>query len=165
MIKVYMAIFIIAIVSSLSGAAYWYYTSTQKTIAILKENNLKLEMAIKTSEEAIKSLEANYAAASAELQKTNEAFAEIRRQNNRLSSKLANMDLGLIALEKPDSIERAVNRGTKNAGRCFEILSGSPFTEEELNATEAEKFNKECPWLWPGPPASGVSGEQPATTD
>lgn len=163
--KIYIIIFIVSIVAALSGGAYFYYTSTQKTISILKENNLKLEMAVKTNEETIKSLEANYAAASEQLQKTNQAFAEIRRQNNRLSSKLADMDLGLIAIEKPDSIERAINRGTVNAGRCFEILSGSPLTEEELNATDAQTFNKECPWLWPGPATGGVSGDKSTTTN
>jgi hypothetical protein len=60
------------------------------------------------------------------------------------------MDLGLLAAERPDSIERAINRGTRNAGRCFELLSGAILTEDERNATDGESFNKECPWLWPG---------------
>jgi hypothetical protein len=58
------------------------------------------------------------------------------------------MDLGLLAAEKPDSIERAVNRGTVNAGRCFELLSGAELSEEEKNAKDGIAFNKECPWLY-----------------
>ena len=143
----------------MGGIGYWYYTDTQEKISVLTTNNAKLETAVATQEDAINSLQESYAAMAAENQRINEAYAEIRRQNNRLSEKLADMDLGLLAQEKPESIERAVNNGTVNAGRCFELLSGSPLTEKELNATNGEDFNKECPWLWPGPDAVGVPGQ------
>lgn len=147
----------------MGGIGYWYYNDTQATISTLTENNAKLGMAVETQEAAIESLQQDYASMAAENQRINEAYAEIRRQNDRLSSKLADMDIGLLAAEKPDSIERAINRGTVNAGRCFEILSGSPLTEDELNATNGETFNKECPWLWPGPSIDGV--QSTTTTD
>jgi len=41
-------------------------------------------------------------------------------------------------------------------GYITEIFTA--LTEEELNATSAEKFNKECPWLWPGPSSSPSTG-------
>lgn len=143
----------------MGGIGYWYYNNTQERIATLTANNAKLETATQLQEQAIESLQADYAAAQEENRRINEAYAEIRRQNDRLSNKLADMDLGLLAAERPDSIERAVNRGTVNAGRCFELLSGAPLTEEELNATSGESFNKECPWLWPGPATVGVPGQ------
>jgi len=147
-------LFVIILV--MGGIGYWYYNDTQATISTLTENNAKLGMAVETQEVAIESLQQDYASMAAENQRINEAYADIRRQNNRLSEKLSDIDLGLLAAEKPDSIERAVNRGTVNAGRCFEILSGSPLTEDELNAKDGESFNKECPWLWPGPSTNGV---------
>ena len=140
----------------MGGIGFWYYNNTQERIATLTANNAKLETATQLQEQAIESLQADYAAAQEENRRINEAYAEIRRQNDRLSDKLADMDLGLLAAERPDSIERAVNNGTVNAGRCFELLSGAPLTEEELNATSGESFNKECPWLWPGPATVGV---------
>lgn len=155
-----MSKILIGIILIMGLGGYLYYKDTQKRMAILIENNAQLEIAVATNEQAIASLQADYAAAQAENQRINVEYAEIRRQNNRLSSRLSEIDLGLIAAEKPDSIERAVNRGTVNAGRCFEILSGSPLTETESNATDGESFNKECPWLWPGPNTSGV--QQPA---
>lgn len=149
----------------MGGIGYWYYNDTQEKISTLTANNAKLETAIATQEDAIDSLQADYAAAQAENTRLNEAYAEIRRQNSRLSDKLADMDLGLLAAERPDSIERAINRGTVNAGRCFELLSGSLLTEEELNATNGEEFNKECPWLWPGPNTVGMQSQQPTETN
>ena len=139
---------LLIVIMTMSGIGYWYYTDTQKTIAVLTENNAKLELAVATNEETIKSMAADFAAANAELKRVNNEFAAIRQQNNRLASKLADVDLALLAANKPESIERAVNRGTANAGRCFELLSGAVLTEEEKNATNGESFNKECPWLY-----------------
>ena len=156
MLRLYLMLFIIGTLSGVGYGAYTYYITTQETIRVLTENNVKLELAVATNEEAIESLQSDYAAAMEENKKINEAYADIRRQNNRLSSKLADMDLALLAIEKTESIERAVNRGTLNAGRCFELLSGAELTEDEKNATEAKEFNKECPWLWPGPNSDGM---------
>jgi septal ring factor EnvC (AmiA/AmiB activator) len=148
-----------AMVLVMGGIGYWYYTTTQETIATLTANNAKLETAVALNEEAINSLQADYAAVQEENTRINAAYAEIRRQNDRLADRLSDIDLGLLASQKPDSIERAVNRGTSNAGRCFELLSGAELTEEERNATSGEDFNKECPWLWGGLATSGLSGE------
>ena len=149
------------VIMVMGGIGYWYYNDTQERIAILQENNAQLNIAVQTNEETISSLQASYAAIQEENTRINAAYAEIRRQNSRLADRLSDIDLGLLAAEKPDSIERAINRGTINAGRCFELLSGAPLTETELNATDGESFNKECPWLWPGPATSGVPGQQP----
>lgn len=141
---------------TMGGIGYWYYTDTQKTIAVLTENNAKLEMAVATNEETIATMAADFAAANAELKRVNTEFAAIRQQNNRLASKLADFDLGLLAANKPESIERAVNRGSANAGRCFELLSGADLTEDEKNAENGESFNKECPWLYDNYRARGL---------
>ena len=154
---------LLVVIMVMGGIGYWYYNDTQAKIAILQENNAQLNIAVQTNEQALDSLRENYAQVQAENQRINAAYAEIRRQNNRLADRLSDIDLGLLAAERPDSIERAVNRGTENAGRCFEILSGSPLTEEERNATDGEDFNKECPWLWPGPSTGGVQLEPNST--
>jgi cell division protein FtsB len=155
---------LLVVIMVMGGIGYWYYNDTQARIAILQENNAQLNIAVATNEETINSLQADYAAIQAENTRISAEYAAIRRQNSILADKLADMDLGLLASQRPESIERAVNRGTLNAGRCFELLSGSPLTEEERNATDGESFNKECPWLWPGPSTDGVL-DQPTSTD
>lgn len=158
MLRLYILLFIIGTVSAVGYGGYKYITDMQNKMNILVENNAQLETAVQANEETINSLQNDYAAIQAENERINTEYAEIRRQNNLLANKLADIDLGLIASTKPDSIERAINRGTTNAGRCFEILSGSPLTEEEKNAPDAQTFNKECPWLWPGVNTVGVPG-------
>lgn len=135
----------------MAGIGYWYYQDSQAKIAKLTENNAKLTTAVQTQEEAMASLQESYRRANEQLKETNKQLADSRRQNRRLSNKLANIDLGMIALENPEGIERAVNEGTANAARCFELLSGAELNQQEKDATDGESFNKECPWLWPGP--------------
>ena len=164
-----MSKILIVVIIMMGGAGYWYYNDSQERMKILQENNAtlkanqaNLEQAIATQQDTMAQLQADFEAAAAENAALQEAYTAIRRQNSRLAAKLEEIDLEAAAIANAEGIERAVNRGTKNAGRCFEILSGSPLTEEELNAENENAFNKECPWLWPGPPAGGVPGEQSA---
>ena len=147
---------------AMGGLGYWYYNDTQARIAILQENNVKLETAVQTSEAALASVQKDYARASSELQSLNEAYASIRRQNQQLADKLQQLDLTAAAIANPEGIERAVNRGTANAGRCFELLSGAQLTEDEKNATDGRSFNKECPWLYDDYLARGLLNPAPA---
>lgn len=139
---------LIMVVLVMGAGGYVYYTDTQKRIAILTENNAKLELAVQQNEEALKSLEASYASAQQELSNINAEYQNIRRQNQELADKLQKIDLTAAAIANPEGIEGAVNRGTLNAGRCFELLSGAELNEKERNAENGIAFNKECPWLY-----------------
>ena len=136
------------IMLAMGGIGYWYYNDTQERMAILQENNAKLEIAVATNEEALESLQADYASAQQEITSLNEAYSAIRRQNQRLADKLQEIDLTAAAIANAEGIERAVNRGSENAGRCFELLSGAELTEKERTAENDIAFNKECPWLY-----------------
>lgn len=135
---------------TMGGAFYWYYNDSQKRIAILNENNAKLEVAVKINEETIGALQRDYAAANRELGKVNNEFAAARAQNQVLADKLAKHDLGVLGANKPVIVERVINNASAKAGRCFEILSGKPLTQAEKEAKDGKAFNSECPWLWPG---------------
>ena len=132
----------------MGGIGYWYYNDTQQRMAILQENNAKLEIAVETNEAALESLQVSYASAQQENTRLNEAYTSIRRQNQQLADKLQQIDLTAAAIVNAESIERAVNRGTENAGRCFELLSGAELSEKERNAKNGIAFNKECPWFY-----------------
>jgi chromosome segregation ATPase len=134
-----------------AGGLYTYVTNLQKTAEIHRLNAEKLEVAVAQNEEALRVQKENYEALQKNLEEVNEEFQAARAQNSVLTTKLAEHDLNALAAERPDSITRLVNRGTKNAGRCFEILSGAPLNDKEKEAKSAKSFNNECPWLWPGP--------------
>ena len=139
---------LLVVIIVMGGIGYWYYTDTQSRMAILQDNNAKLNIAVQTNEAALESLQADYATAQNEISSLNAAYTSIRRQNQRLADKLQEIDLTAAAIANAESIERAVNRGTLNAGRCFELLSGAELNEKERNAQNDIAFNKECPWLY-----------------
>jgi len=150
------------IMCAMGGIGYWYYNDTQERMAILQENNAKLEIAVETNEQALESLQADYASAQNEIASLNDAYTAIRRQNQRLDDKLQEIDLTAAAIANAEGIERAVNAGTVNAGRCFELLSGAELNEKERTAKNDIAFNKECPWLYDTYKSRGLLDETPA---
>lgn len=146
----------------MGGVGYWYYNDTQARMAILQDNNAKLNIAVQTNEAALESLQADYASAQNEISSLNAAYTAIRRQNQELADKLEKIDLTAAAISNAESIERAVNRGTENAGRCFELLSGAELNEKERNAENGIAFNKECPWLYDTYKSRGLLNETTA---
>jgi cell division protein FtsL len=134
-------------------AGFRYLSNLQADLAVSRENVKKLDQAIDTQKGAIDGLVKDQ-------KKINDINTELRIQNKLQNKDMDDLrdrfnksasgekrDLGKSALEKPLSIERAINRGTVNAFRCLEIASGSPLTEEEKNATKISEINKECPSL------------------
>ena len=164
MIKVYLFLSLFAIIGVSGYFGYQEYLRMQQTIIILETNNARLNDAVATQEEAMASLQNSYKDAQAELTTINAEYAKIRRQSQLLADKLERIDLTVAALNNPAGIERAVNRGSYNAGRCFELLSGAELNEKERTAVNGEAFNKECPWLYDTYKSDGLL-ETAAPTD
>ena len=141
---------LLIVIAMMGGLGYWYYNDTQQRLAILQENNAKLEMAVATNEDTIKQLQIDYAKANKILNETQEKFRAIQAQNQVLADKRAKHDLGMLGASKPGLVGKIITGASNKAGRCFELESGSVLTEEEKNAKTANSFNSECPWMWPG---------------
>ena len=154
-----LAIVMFMLLLGAGGIGYWYYNDTQERLAILTSNNAKLNTAVELNEQTISSLEQDFAKASSELATLNEQYISIRRQNQALAEKLERIDLTAAAIANAEGIERAVNRGTLNAGRCFELLSGAELNEKERTAENDIAFNKECPWLYDTYKSRGLLNE------
>jgi len=139
-----LALVMFVLMCAMSGGAYWYYNDTQERIAILNENNAKLETAVQTNEEALASQRASFEAMVVENNKLQEQFKEINNRNRSLENRLSRHDIGASGVAKPSLTEKVLNNATKNAQRCLEIFSGSALTEKELSATKPSEINNEC---------------------
>ena len=58
-------------------------------------------------------------------------FTETQREVSELSQKFNNRNLAGSSLKNPEEYEIKINRGTKDAMRCNELITGSPLTTEE----------------------------------
>lgn len=137
-----------AVVLTMIGGFYWYYKDSQARLALLVSNNAKLELAVKTNEETITSLQQNFAAANAQLTKVNQEFTAVRNQNRELADRLSKHDIAYLASKKPELVQNIINKASDKAVRCFELLSGAQLTDAERNAKDGTSFNSECPWLF-----------------
>lgn len=136
------------VITVLCGIGYWYYNSSQETIQTLTRNNAKLETAIQINERTINDLQSDFSKINSITRQLNYELAQTRNNNNILLNKLQEHELGYLASEKPWLVENIINNAVDNTTRCFELLSGSPLTENEKNSQNPNDFNSECPWLW-----------------
>jgi uncharacterized membrane-anchored protein YhcB (DUF1043 family) len=148
-------IFIGILIAMMSGAAYYYYSTTQTRIAqliensvVLKENNKQLVTANEQNIQTIDDLQASYQKVQEQFTQVQSEFQVIRMQNRELRERLGRHELDALAAARPELVERTINRASERALRCFELLSGSPLTEQERNARNEREFNAECPWLY-----------------
>ena len=149
-----LALMMLVIMGVLGGLGYWYYQDTQERMAILNANNAKLEQATATQTAAIEKLEEDVAAAAEVQKETEEKFKVAREQVSNLQNKfnktsalLGKRDIGTLGLAKPSSIARILTSGTKKMNRCYEIISGQPLTEKEINANKPSQLNSMCPTI------------------
>lgn len=135
-----------------TGGFYLYYKDTQQRMQALAESNAKLSMGIQINEKTIDSLNSSIDSAHAELSRVYKAFSDAQMRNRQLVDRLSEHEIGKLASKKAKLVENVVNNASQKASRCFEIISGSPLTDQEKGAKDAKSFNSECPWLWPGTP-------------
>ena len=105
----------------LGGTSYWLYTENET----LKVNNLKLEGAVATQEEAIATMQADFSMQTEMLQAQTLRSQEIQRELNRYSDFIKNYKLTAKILEDPVEMERKINNGTKHAFESIEKLSAT----------------------------------------
>jgi len=139
----------------MSGAAYFYYSTTQSRIAILTENNATLTANVQTITDAneqniqtIDDLQVSYEKVQEDFSRVQSEFQTVRSQNNELRERLGRHELDALASAKPVLVERTINNASINAMRCFELLSGATLNEKERNAENERQFNSECPWIY-----------------
>ena len=141
------------LVGSLAGAGL-YVMKLRSDNAILKANQIKLEEAVASQQELIEQQKADFEtimAANKKLQVTRDILQkELQNLDDKFNKTNASgkkRDIGDLAVNRPESVERVINRASDNALRCVEIAMGSPLTEKEINAVKPSEINSECPSL------------------
>jgi predicted nuclease with TOPRIM domain len=79
------------------------------------------------------------------LQASRKSVTDLENKFDKTSKLLGERDIGRLAVGRPEIIERIINKGTEDVNRCFEILSGKPLTQEEIDADRPSKSNTSCP--------------------
>ena len=142
---------VVLIIALIIAAGLWYVSNVKADLVQSQENARRLEEGIKEQKDLLRQMVEDIAA----IQQTNRDLQNLaeryRGEVDTLSKKFSQdargnpRDFGQLARERPELVERLVNRGTRNAMRCLELASGAAHTQQELAAKSSAEINKECP--------------------
>jgi chromosome segregation ATPase len=126
MIKFYLIIFIMATVSSVGYGGYRYVTNLQEQVIILKENNVKLQIAAETLQNTVNSLKEN-AEKNAELNKNlTKRLQQSQEHLDKIRGVFAKIDLTMEALTDAANLEERVNNAVAKLINKIEIETTPP---------------------------------------
>jgi len=143
--QVKMVFTIIMLLGVAGGGAY--VLKLRGDNAILKGNQVKMEQALETQTKFIEQQKKDYEAILKANQEVNKLVGNLKKDIDDLDKRFnkGTRDLGKTAMERPEAMERIVNKASDKALRCIEIAGGAKLTEAEKTATKKSEINSECP--------------------
>jgi predicted negative regulator of RcsB-dependent stress response len=142
--KIKMLLILTVVIGAVGFGAWKYYQYTQEQIRIYAVNAATAELAQQQAEAAIESIKRDMVEIQAQFTKVTSQFEVAQGRVDALENKLSEHEIGNLAQKKPKLIEKIVDKGTKDVLRCYEILTGSPLTDEEIAVTKKSKANTTC---------------------
>ena len=110
---------LIGIIIVLGLGGYWLYNEN----VTLKSNNIALENAIATQEEAIESLQNDFELQTTQLNELSIKSQAAQRELNRYTQFIKDYELSAKILADPVEMERKINNGTKHIMEDIEKIS------------------------------------------
>ena len=130
MIRLYAIIFIVALLGGAAYAAKYYYDTTQATIAQLRENNAKLEVANQENQATIRQMDADNEVLNALTDQLSLDLQKAEQYGDELRHTLNKHDLTHLANKKPGMIEKRMQNATdKLWNELKSITSNDTVTE------------------------------------
>ena len=113
--------FLLAIILTLGFTSYYLFNQNK----ILTANNIILENAIATQEEAIASIQADFVLQTTQMNELTLKSQAAEREMKRYTQFIQNYELASKILADPIEMERKINNGTKHIMEEIEKLSST----------------------------------------
>lgn len=114
MARLYIFIFILAILAGIGYGAYFIYNDTMQRMAVLRDNNAKLEVAVKAKDTTIKALQENMKKQIKLTKDLNTKLSVAEENNKEISNLLAKTDIIKNSLVDPLGQEKRINEQVDN---------------------------------------------------
>ena len=114
MARLYIFIFVLAILAGIGYGAYFIYNDTMQRMATLRDNNAKLEVAVKAKDSTIKSLKENMEKQIKLTQDLNNKLSIAEENNKKISKILAETDIVKNSIADPIASEKKINEEVVN---------------------------------------------------
>jgi Na+-transporting NADH:ubiquinone oxidoreductase subunit NqrC len=129
MIKIYILILVLGLVGGAVYGGYYYYKDTQERIKVLTENSAKLEAAKQAQDNTIKTLKEDATKYRKLNKELGTSLQRAEKYKNNLIGKLRKHNLTRLSQQKPNLVEKKINRGTKKLLESFEHITAVPDTK------------------------------------
>ena len=122
MIRVYIMIIVVGLVGGVVYGGYAYYQDTQQRLKTLQQNNAKLEVAVKSKDEALNFMTSNFEKQSELNKELSGKLADAEKENTIIRDKLAKSNLIADSIANPKVMEQKINEQVSD---IFGALSNS----------------------------------------
>ena len=129
MLRVYIIVIILSVIGGCAYAAKYYYDTTQSTIAQLRENNAKLEVANQENQQTIKKMEENATRLNALTDQLSADLRKAEEYGDELRNTLNKHDLTHLANKRPGMIEKRMQDATDKLWDDLESITGDNTTD------------------------------------
>ena len=109
MARFYLLIFVLVILGGIGYGAYFVYNDTMQRMATLRDNNAKLEVAVKSKDAALKTLKENMEKQIKLTKDLNNKLTIAEENNKKISNLLAKTDIIKNSLADPAGQEKRIN--------------------------------------------------------
>ena len=109
MARFYILLFVLVILGGIGYGAYFIYNDTMQRMATLRDNNAKLEVAVKAKDSTIKSLKENMEKQIKLTKDLNNKLTIAEENNKKISNLLAKTDIIKNSLADPIGQEKRIN--------------------------------------------------------
>ena len=109
MARLYILLFVLVILGGIGYGAYFIYNDTMQRMATLRDNNAKLEVAVKAKDSTIKSLKENMEKQIKLTKDLNNKLLEAEENNKKISKILAETDIIKNSIADPKASEKRIN--------------------------------------------------------
>ena len=114
MARFYILLFVLVILGGIGYGAYFIYNDTMKRMATLRDNNAKLEVAVKAKDVTIKSLKENMEKQIKLTKDLNNKLSIAEENNKKISEILAKTDIVKNTINDPVKTEKRINEEVVN---------------------------------------------------
>ena len=114
MARFYILLFVLVILAGIGYGAYFIYNDTMQRMAILRDNNAKLEVAVKAKDSTIKSLKENMEKQIKLTKDLNNKLTIAEENNKKISKILAETDIVKNSIADPIATEKKINEEVVN---------------------------------------------------
>ena len=114
MARIYILLFVLIILGGIGYGAYFIYNDTMQRMATLRDNNAKLEVAVKSKDATILSLKENMEKQIKLTKDLNNKLLEAEKNNKKISKILAETDIIKNSIADPKASEKRINEEVVN---------------------------------------------------